>query len=528
QRNFKPQYGKNQRGNNQQNRNMRHQQYQSNANRSFNNQSNMSNANMANSGGMGGNKNTSVNAGQGYQRHQQRHHQKFFRFATKSAVPVKIHRESSVRIKPDWNVIEELDFQDLNKMALPNMDKPTDIKSCGAIEYFDKVYDRCSTKNAKSLMKSNRISRQVSTCNDLTIRELTKTEGNVFFTDTILATLMCATKSVYSWDIIAEKVKGKIFFDKRDTPEVDLITVSETSFDPPIDDPDNMNSMKNLAMEATYINQNFTQQVLRGDDRYKGDFPHPLDPDVDVEEGELVPKLYRYRKWDLGNNVVLVARTEIDAVQLGAENNDVQFLNIKCLNEWDSRYCNGMDWRSKIDAQKTSVLANELKNNACKLSKWTASSILSGADFIKLGFVSRLYPTDSTKHVILSVQQFRPSDLSQNINLNLVNAWGIVRYIIDRITQLPDGKFVIMKDPNKQCLRLYSVPSKAFSSEESDQSDESDEENGRGMDNEKERGQGEEDGGLEKVQEEDEGEQEREGEILIQNKKIDVNDDGEM
>lgn len=41
--------------------------------------------------------------------------------------------------------------------------------------------------------------------------------GNVFATDMILATLMAATRSVYSWDVIAYRVGDKLFFDKRDT-----------------------------------------------------------------------------------------------------------------------------------------------------------------------------------------------------------------------------------------------------------------------------------------------------------------------
>lgn len=45
---------------------------------------------------------------------------------------------------------------------------------------------------------------------------------------------------------------------------------------------------------------------------------------------------FRYRKWDLGNDIVLIARCEHDAVMYGP-NNEVQFINIKSLNEWDSR-----------------------------------------------------------------------------------------------------------------------------------------------------------------------------------------------
>ena len=38
----------------------------------------------------------------------------------------------------------------------------------------------------------------------------------MFATDIILATLMSCTRSVYSWDIIVQKVGNKLFFDKRD------------------------------------------------------------------------------------------------------------------------------------------------------------------------------------------------------------------------------------------------------------------------------------------------------------------------
>lgn len=51
--------------------------------------------------------------------------------------------------------------------------------------------------------------------------------------------------------------------------------------------------------------------------------------------------MYRYRKWDLGNEIVLIARTEHDAVTYGP-NNEIQFMNIKALNEWDSRVSSSM------------------------------------------------------------------------------------------------------------------------------------------------------------------------------------------
>lgn len=49
--------------------------------------------------------------------------------------------------------------------------------------------------------------------------QLAKTQGNVFATDAILATLMGCTRSVYSWDIVVQRVGSKLFFDKRDNSD---------------------------------------------------------------------------------------------------------------------------------------------------------------------------------------------------------------------------------------------------------------------------------------------------------------------
>ena len=109
----------------------------------------------------------------------------------------------------------------------------------------------------------------------------------MFATDSILATLMCSSRSEYSWDIVVQKIGGKVrtsilpfsprvasnvfpfcglfqvFLDKRDNTEFDLLTVSETAAEPPQDEGNSSNSPRNLALEATFINHNFSQQVLK-------------------------------------------------------------------------------------------------------------------------------------------------------------------------------------------------------------------------------------------------------------------------
>jgi translation initiation factor 3 subunit D len=41
-------------------------------------------------------------------------------------------------------------------------------------------------------------------------------KGTVFATDSILALLMCAPRTVYPWDIVITRVDDKVILDKRD------------------------------------------------------------------------------------------------------------------------------------------------------------------------------------------------------------------------------------------------------------------------------------------------------------------------
>ena len=77
-------------------------------------------------------------------------------------------------------------------------------------------------------------------------------------------------------------------------------------------------------------------------------------------------------------------------------------------------------------------------------------------------FVSRTNPKSASDHVILGVIGYKPRDFASQMNLNIANGWGIIRTIVDMVLKMDDGKFVIVKDPNKSVLRLYAVPTETF------------------------------------------------------------------
>lgn len=77
-------------------------------------------------------------------------------------------------------------------------------------------------------------------------------------------------------------------------------------------------------------------------------------------------------------------------------------------------------------------------------------------------FVSRANPKHNDRHVILGVVGYKPREFANQMNLSISNGWGIVRTIVDMCLKMPEGKYVLVKDPNKPVLRLYEVPVNTF------------------------------------------------------------------
>jgi hypothetical protein len=381
------------------------------------------------------------------------------------------NRDASINIKPDWKLIEEIDFNRLSKLNL-DTDDGEDLDSCGFLYYYDRTYDKQPVKTAeRKLSVLDRAAYNVTTSSDPVIQELAdKDEATIFATDSILSMLMCAPRSVYPWDIVIVRQGNKIFLDKRDNAALDMVTVNENAADAPLEasegSKDGINQPPALAEEATYINHNFANQVVLENESAKVEMARP-NPFYNAAEETEPPasKAYKYRRFDLSLNdeepVYLVVRTELDAVQKNAISGDDQMVTVHALNEWDNKAQgagSALDWRTKLVSQRGAVVATEMKNNSCKLARWTVQSILARADVMKLGFVSRASPKSNDKHVILGVIGWKPRDFASQMNLQLSNGWGIVRTIADMCLKREEGRFVLVKDPNKSILRLYEVP----------------------------------------------------------------------
>lgn len=283
---------------------------------------------------------------------------------------------------------------------------------------------------------------------------------------------MCSCKSFYSWDAIITKHGDKLYLDKRNGGPLDFVTVNENATEPPVDGADNemtINSPQALAHEATTINRHFKKFANNPLETVQFASANPFSG----EQEQPVSPAYRYRQWDLGN-MNLVARTRIDSAvflpTVGTELDQVQesdhllsntgLCNLHALNEFDSRAPgsgNALDWRQKLDSQRGAVMATELKNNISKLSRWTTGALLASTDQIRLGFVSRHSTKDRKRHVLLGQSVFKPADLAELINLDITNGWGILKDVADVCFKMTDGKYILVKDPNKPLLRLYQA-----------------------------------------------------------------------
>jgi len=381
------------------------------------------------------------------------------------------NRESSVEINSNWELKEEFDISQFKTYYVDNLPEVETIGSYGSVKYYNKTFDKINTKNEKKLQKTEKTIPSIPTSDDKVIRAQ-YTHGNVYATDAILATLMSAHKSVYSWDIVVQKVGTRLFFEPRPNTS-DLLTVNE-NVSSHQDEKDPINSTTSLSIEATQVNLNYQNQVLQSDApvyQFENELPDQEEFENSIEVG------YRYNKWNLDDDIVVLARTQIDGVV--EDKGQTKFISINAINEHES-YKFGIEFRKKLDSQRAAILATEIKNNSTKFAKWSIQSSLSGCDMMNLGFVSRDSIRDNINHVILGTQFYPVQELNRQNSVDMKNCWGIFKTIVQSCMKLDNGKYLLHREPNRNIINLYSVPENAFDLVEEDIQEEVEEDQNKG------------------------------------------------
>lgn len=309
----------------------------------------------------------------------------------------------------------------LNKLSY-DAGEGEDLAVHGTLYYYDRTFDRVAAKTPKTLsdIPRNFAGVTATTSHDPVLQELAKDAENrtIYATDNIISAIMCATRSVYPWDIVITKEGDSIWLDKRpsaalgkfslflpffDQPisPLDIVTVYENAAEPPSEEKDTLNSASALAAEATVVNRLFASNTTKQTEKYRFAEPNPF---ISAQSTTPPPAsvAYRYRRFRLGDTD-LVMRCAIDAVihtpgTSSASNSDdiapaestfpqkdTVFASIKALTEYDPKVSGAPEWRKKLDSQRGAVVVTEIKNNGNRLARWTVEAIAAGVDQIRLG-----------------------------------------------------------------------------------------------------------------------------------------------
>lgn len=376
-------------------------------------------------------------------------------------------KKASVQVETDWRRIQTNNFSELMKLQY-QVNEERVLGEYGSVQLFDKRMDKLLS--AQKLRRADVTEYNVSTSEDPVIQQIVAETGahsglRVYATDAIVALLMCATKSYVPWDVIVTKKDGNIFFDKRDNSAIDRPAVDENSRTPPQDVADlKINSAAELALEESYINLNFNAGVVLPGPEHEVAFgkPNPFSSGDEPEASPLLPKGYIYKEFNLEiepekEAIPLTVRMDIDAAV--ERNGEKELANVYALLEYGGG--KGLVWKDRFADHSGAIISEEMKNNLNKLSQWTCRALLAGSQAIKIGFVSRVSPKDEKNHQIISVVTHSPAQFAKQLNFSENMGWGIIKSLVNVFSELDDGKFVILREPNQQALSIYAVPDDA-------------------------------------------------------------------
>jgi len=140
-------------------------------------------------------------------------------------------REPSFEVKPEWEVIQEFSQQRFQK--LPGFE-PADLgvkATLGRIYQFENNWNKARAQKPIKIPHFDGELLSEDLFDDPIFERFAK-EGiaQVFMTDVAAAAIMCASKAVFSWDLVLKKVQNFIFIQKRDEENIlDWQTVAETA-----------------------------------------------------------------------------------------------------------------------------------------------------------------------------------------------------------------------------------------------------------------------------------------------------------
>jgi len=391
----------------------------------------------------------------------------------------KSYKELSFHVNPHWPLVDEIQGLTLSNLPKFIPGTPEIFKRAGQLCEYRHEIDSVLSKNRikftsfdtipEETLSTKEISLDENIINYIDEKELKGLK--IIASDVVLATLMNYSRSYYSWDIKVEKYDDMIFLTKREKGEkeefvsVDLETVGENSITPPaasVEDPKSpaaLNTAMNLMKEGTKVKHSVQYVCLNQKKVHKFDHPHPYQEDEDQQD--LPSHGYTYMRWPFGEGRHLLTRGQIHSFEnLGTglatdeENEDnIKYNNIYAMNQWKM----SKDAWETIDNDKTAILSQQLTDNTNRVAKWALQSMFAGADKMKIVFVSRQKMINNKKHAIMGCSTIPTMKFIDLISYKFDESWSNVKYIADYFEKQEDGEYIVIRDPARNCLKVFSV-----------------------------------------------------------------------
>ena len=248
---------------------------------------------------------------------------------------------------------------------------------------FDAAWDKANTKKPKNLKNFDGQTFEEPLFDDPVMVELIENDvADIFTTDVIASTLMCATKSNYSWDVEIKKYENKIFIDKRQDEEdkenniLNFYTVNETAVEGQPESDTTINGIQSLMRESTKINNSFLNAcqdpAISKQIQLDGENPFIEDDNQKVNRVGYVYKIWRLQEEDKENDkkeLKICIRCSVHSHVAGQKNEagGPAYMNVYAVNEFNT---NLTQWRSKLDQLLIPCLNKEITSNSFKMTKW--------------------------------------------------------------------------------------------------------------------------------------------------------------
>jgi hypothetical protein len=169
----------------------------------------------------------------------------------------------------------------------------------------------------------------------------------------------------------------------------------------------------------------------------------------------------QYNRYELADYTV-ICRCSYDAVDEGGD----PVIVATATQHNPSKSYNNLAWNKDLDVKFAAAKTAVTNNNKFQFARWGIEMILSGAQSIVLGFVTRKFASNAKDHQILKVLSMdRTEYLKRWCHIkDMENAWGVfdqlVGYFQDE--EITEGKYCILRDANKERLSFYKVDERSL------------------------------------------------------------------